>query len=132
LSPFGWDWAPWWLWHPKNIVRDVAKLFSRLGDTQTATIVAQWVRLWRERAEMGERPNHPRQGVKGTHDPVNALRVPPADRPTLHNWKTLSPEERWWLRTMMLATTSQATQTGMGSRKALRELLGNAQLSPGV
>ena len=67
----------------------------------------------------------------------------------LHNWEALAPEERWWLYTMVVATTGQAMQKGIGWRKALRaaiadnmfvkgeglsprarrELLGHSQLS---
>lgn len=41
----------------------------------------------------------------------------------LRNWETLSPEERWWLYTMTVATTGQAMQKGIGWRKALRAAL---------
>jgi hypothetical protein len=34
--------------------------------------------------------------------------MPPGDRPALHSRETLSPKERWWLCTMMLAITGQA------------------------
>ena len=36
------------------------------------------------------------------------------------NWEALAPEERWWLYTMTVATTSQAMQKGIGWRKAWR------------
>lgn len=38
----------------------------------------------------------------------------------LHNWGALTPEERWWLYTMTVATTGQALKKGIGWRKALR------------
>ncbi len=48
----------------------------------------------------------------------------PADIPNaLRNWEALSPEERWWLYTMTIATTGQALQKGIGWRKALRAAL---------
>ena len=48
----------------------------------------------------------------------------PDDIPNaLRNWEALAPEERWWLFTMTVATTSQAMQKGIGWRKALRAAL---------
>jgi len=45
----------------------------------------------------------------------------PDDIPNaLRNWEALAPEERWWLYTMTVATTGQASQKGLGWRKALR------------
>jgi hypothetical protein len=45
----------------------------------------------------------------------------PDDIPNaIKNWQALAPEERWWLYTMTVATTGQATQKGLGWRKALR------------
>ena len=41
----------------------------------------------------------------------------------VQNWESLSPEERWWLFTMTVATTGQALQKGIGWRKALRAAL---------
>jgi hypothetical protein len=38
----------------------------------------------------------------------------------LLNWEALSPEERWWLFTMAVATTGQALKKEIGWRKALR------------
>jgi hypothetical protein len=39
----------------------------------------------------------------------------------LLNWQNLAPEERWWLYTMTVATTGQATlHRALGWRKALR------------
>lgn len=76
--------------------------------------------------------------------------APPADIPNaLRNWEAPAPEERWWLYTMTVATTGQALHKGIGwhkalraaladnpfvkgegmSPRALRELLGHAQLS---
>ncbi len=50
--------------------------------------------------------------------------APPDDIPNaLKNWDALAPEERWWLYTMTVATTGQATQKGIGWRKALRAAL---------
>ena len=50
--------------------------------------------------------------------------APPDDIPNaLRNWLALAPEERWWLYTMTVATTGQATQKGLGWRKALRAAL---------
>ena len=48
----------------------------------------------------------------------------PDDIPNaLHNWEALTPEERWWLYTMTVATTGQAMQKGIGWRKVLRAAL---------
>src|SRR5690606_29494583 len=41
----------------------------------------------------------------------------------VRNWEALAPEERWWLFTMTVATTGQASQRGIGWRKALRAAL---------
>ncbi|MFM8477702.1 MAG: DUF3780 domain-containing protein [Planctomycetaceae bacterium] len=48
------------------------------------------------------------------------------------NWEALAPEERWWLYTMTVATTSQAlTHRGLGWRKALRAALAEAPFVKG-
>ncbi|MFN5298276.1 MAG: DUF3780 domain-containing protein [Planctomycetaceae bacterium] len=50
----------------------------------------------------------------------------------LLNWEALAPEERWWLYTMTVATTSQAVKhRGVGWRKALRAALAEAPFVKG-
>ena len=48
------------------------------------------------------------------------------------NWEALAPEERWWLYTMTVATTSQAlAHRGVGWRKALRAALAESPFVKG-